>query len=212
MNPFSLFRRRAKPPRSRELAAAGAPLGLTPVPGLEAYAKFVLQGTVFDWSRVVAAIRGTTAHGELSIIDLGLANPGDARASHVETVAVFHGEHGLPRMVVQPRGTERLAEVQLRKLHFKQPHPETSSDDETYFSLSYTVQAEDEAAVLRLFSKATISQFVQIEDARVTPCLDVLPDRIAFCRASKAVGTDDLPTFLAQGQALIQALRSAIRR
>ena len=205
MKLFSLFRR-SRPSRPRELASAGAPHGLTPVPGVAAYAKFVLAGTIFDWSRAVAAIRGATPNGELSVIDLGFEKPGEGH-SHLETVAVFHGEHGLPRMVIQPRGTERVAEVSLRTIKFKDAHPETSSDDETYFSLSYVVQAEHEAAVRARFTKATMSAFVKVEDACVTPCLDVLPDRIAFCRASRAVDPADLVTFLHEGRQLIEALR-----
>jgi hypothetical protein len=209
VSPF-LFWRRSRPSRPRELAAAGAPHGLTPVPGLQAYAKYVLQGTVFDWSRAVAAVRGTTLNGELSVIDLGFEKPGEGGGhSHLETVAVFHGEHRLPRMVIQPRGCERTAEVALRTLKFKEAHPGTAHDVETYFSLSYLVQAEDEAAVRTLFSKAVISEFIKLEDACVTPCLDVLPDRIAFCRASKAVGPEDMAAFLAEGRKLIEALRGS---
>ncbi len=206
MSPFP-FLRRPRPSRTRELAAAGAPHGLTPVPGLKAYAKFALEGTLFDWSRAVAAVRGTTAHGELSVVDLGLREPGAKAASHLETVAVFHGEHGLPRMVIQPRGTERIAEVSLRVVRFKDARPEASHDDETYFSLSYLVQAQDEDAVRARLTKAAMSAFVKVEDAGVTPCLDVLPDRVAFCRASKAVAPGDMEAFLAQGQELIEALR-----
>lgn len=207
MSPFSLFRRASRPSRPRELAAAGAPLGLTPVPGLSAYAKHVLDGTLFDFSRAVAAVRGTTPQGELSVVDLGFTRLGEDHA-HLETVAVFHGDHGLPRLVVQPRGTERVAEVSLlRELRFKQPHPETSSDVETYFSLSYAVHVQDEDRVRALFTKAAFAAFVKIEDGGATPCLDVLPDRVAFCRASKAASADDLAAFLTEGLQLIASLR-----
>ena len=193
--------------RPRELAAAGAPLGLTPVPGLQAYASFALKGAIFPWAQAVAAVRGTSPSGEVSVIDLGLGKTGGGGPSHLETVAVFHGAHGLPRMVIQPRGCERTAEVALRTLRFKEVHTETAHDDETYFSLSYTVQAQDEAAARARFTRAAIAAFIKLEDACVTPCLDVLPDRIAFCWASKAVEQADLEAFLDEGRRLIEALR-----
>ncbi|MBI5543310.1 MAG: hypothetical protein HY901_05440 [Deltaproteobacteria bacterium] len=190
--------------RPQELAAAVAPLGLAPQPNAEGCAEQVLAGTIHASGNAAAAARGRTAEGEVSIVDLRFQTGGRGRFSNLETIAVFHGPSGLPRMVLQPSLRERPVSDGLEALKFDDDEGE---DAEVAFGYSYSVHASDEAAVRARLGPAFLAELNRLDDAGQAPVLDVLPDRVAFCWPRKGVEPKDLPAFLAEGRRLVALLK-----
>lgn len=188
--------------RPQVLAAAGSRLGLAGVSDHEAYAKQVLDGTLFPWANAAAAAKG----GEVSVVDLSFQTGGSARFSRLETVAVFHLETGLPRMVLAPSSFGLLDDDQTLKA-LKLGEGDDDPEELSAFGYAYLVFASDEAKVRALLAKPVLEAFNKLDDDGRAPLLEVLPDRVAFCRLRTCVEPEELPAFLAEGRQLVALLR-----
>ena len=184
------------------LAGAGAPLGLALQPDAVACAEAALSRTIHPWADAVAAVRGRVGDGDVTIVDLRYNVGGRSRYPRMMTVAVYHGPSGLPRMVLQPRRHEQPA--QLTEISCEE------GDDATLeFGMTYVVHGEDEAAVrARVTAKVTAALAI-LDGVDQAPCLDVLPDRIAYCRPRSVIEPDQLAGFVKEGRKLIALLRGA---
>lgn len=164
--------------RPEELARAGAVLGFQRVPNPEAVATGVLNGSILhDPPRVASVVQGQTPFGPVTVVDTVFSKGGRVRSTHMQTVAVFHGTSGLPRLVIQPSGHTCPVDKSLPEVDLSQDEIEEALAS---FGYSFTLNLAEPALVGNLLTSERTAYFDSLEEAGRAPAIEVLPDRILF--------------------------------